>query len=190
MAFQARQMRRIGRRAATFTAMLVLLLIAAVVGYFVPAGLPLTGRATAVDGDTLRLGGDRIRLVGIDAPELEQDCTDASGTSWWCGRVARTRMVELLRGGDIDCRQQGHDRYGRILARCAIGGADLGQSMVRAGLAVADGDYFAEEAEARNDKTGIWAGLFIEPARWRREHGIGAGGEGQGVWAAMRNWFR
>jgi len=171
-------------------AILVLLLMAAAVGYFVPAGPPMTGRATAVDGDTLRLDGERVRIVGIDAPELEQDCTDASGAQWSCGLAARARMVALLKGVDIDCKPQGHDRYGRVLARCSNGPTDLGQTMVRAGLAVADGDYFGDEAKARDDKSGIWAGLFIEPAEWRREHGIGASGDGRGLWAAVRSWFR
>ncbi|MEO8883245.1 MAG: thermonuclease family protein [Devosia sp.] len=183
-------MRRFGRSAGSLLAVLVLLLIAAAIGYFVPAGPPLTGRATVVDGDTLRLDGERIRILGIDAPELEQDCTDASGAQWLCGEAARIRMAELLKGADIDCRPGGRDRYGRVLAHCSNGPVDLGQTMVRAGLAVADGDYFADEAQARNDKAGIWAGLFIQPVDWRRQHGIGAGGDGQGLWTAIRSWFR
>jgi len=183
-------MRRFGRSAGSLLAVLILLLIAALVGHFTPAGPPLTGRATAVDGDTLRLDGERVRILGIDAPELEQDCTDASGAQWSCGQVARTRMAELLKGGSIDCRQEGHDRYGRVLAHCSNGPVDLGKTMVRAGLAVADGDYFGDEAQARNDKAGIWAGLFIQPVEWRRQHGIGTSGEGQGLWGAIRSWFR
>ena len=183
-------MRRFGRSAGTLLAILVLLLIAAVAGRFAPAEPPMSGRATAVDGDTLRLDGERVRILGIDAPELEQSCTDASGTQWQCGQTARTKMAGLLKGANIDCKPQGHDRYGRVLAHCYSGPNDLAQTMVRAGLAVADGDYFSDEAQARNDKAGIWAGLFIEPAQWRREHDIGAGGEGEGLWTAIRSWFR
>ena len=46
-----------------------------------------SGAAIAADGDSLRLGTDRIRLVGIDAPELTQVCWDASGAEWPCGRA-------------------------------------------------------------------------------------------------------
>ena len=183
-------MQRFGQSAGSLLAVLVLLLIAVIVGHFVPAGPPLTGRATAVDGDTLRLGGDRIRILGIDAPELEQDCTDASGTPWPCGQAAHSRMVDLLKGVNVDCPPQGHDRYGRVLAHCSAGSADVGQAMVRAGLAVSDGDYFGDEAQARNDKAGIWAGLFMEPALWRRQHGVGTGDELQGLWAVVTSWFR
>lgn len=183
-------MQRFGRSSGALLAVLVLLLIAAA-SYLIPtAGPPIAGWATAVDGDTLRLNGERIRLLGIDAPELEQDCTDASGSQWSCGQAARTLMAGLLKGANIDCRPQGRDRYARVLAHCTDGPTDLGQLMVRAGLAVADGDYFGDEAAARNDKAGIWAGMFIEPALWRRQHGVGATDEGQGLWAAVRSWFR
>jgi endonuclease YncB( thermonuclease family) len=190
VAFRPRQMRRFGRTAGSLLAVLVLLLIAALMGQLVPAEPPLTGRATAVDGDTLRLDSERIRILGIDAPELEQDCTDASGSKWSCGKTARTRMAGLLMGAAVDCQAQGHDRYRRVLAHCRSGSTDLGQAMVRAGLAVADGDYFSDEAQARNDKAGIWAGLFIQPSEWRRQHNIGTGDDGEGLWAGIRSWFR
>src|SRR5207237_1182174 len=51
-------------------------------------GAPVTGRARVVDGDSLEVAGYRIRLFGIDAPEWRQECTDASGASYACGRAA------------------------------------------------------------------------------------------------------
>ncbi|MDR3472814.1 MAG: thermonuclease family protein [Devosia sp.] len=153
-----------------------------------PAPVPISGRANAVDGDTLRLAGRRVRLVGIDAPELEQSCTDPGGAPWDCGKAARSLMAGLVHGGDVTCLPQGHDRYGRTLARCTAGGADIGKRVIAAGLAVADGDYFADEAAAHAGKLGIWAGPFVQPAMWRREHN-GDGG-GQDLISAIRNWFR
>jgi endonuclease YncB( thermonuclease family) len=46
------------------------------------------GRARVVDGDTLEVGGRKVRLFGIDAPELDQTC-DAEGQLWACGAEAR-----------------------------------------------------------------------------------------------------
>ena len=50
--------------------------------------VPLTGAAMAVDGDSIEIAGTRIRLEGIDAPELAQTCADTQGQSWACGRAA------------------------------------------------------------------------------------------------------
>ena len=56
------------------------------------SGGELSGRAVIVDGDTLRLGGERIRLKGMDAPELAQSCTGADGRSWPCGQQAKAAL--------------------------------------------------------------------------------------------------
>lgn len=134
-------------------------------------GRPLSGIAEAVDGDTIRLAGDRVRLIGIDAPELAQTCTGANGQAWRCGEVARAKMAGLLAGGKVACRTDGRDVYGRPLADCRVGDTDLGRAMVGAGLAIADGSYSREEAAARTERLGIWDGSFTRPAEWRREHG-------------------
>jgi len=132
---------------------------------------PLSGHPTVVDGDTLRLGGERVRLLGIDAPELAQQCTDAAGKPWACGEAARRAMLDLVGTGSANCTAEEHDRYGRILAHCQVGTADLSESMIRAGMAISDGDYLLAEAEARNAKRGIWQGPFTPPAAWRRQEG-------------------
>jgi endonuclease YncB( thermonuclease family) len=174
-----------------------LLLAAAAIGLVLVIGRlmsvepPVTGRATAVDGDTLHLGGERVRIVGMDAPELGQRCRDSFGAEWSCGEAARLRLSALLQQGDTACRPQGRDRYGRLLASCAAGEADLGEAMVRGGLAVADGYYFDSEAMARNEKAGIWAGDFVLPAQWRRQHEFNAGRPEPGnPWNTIREWFR
>lgn len=134
-------------------------------------GRSLSGIARAVDGDTIRLAGTRVRLLGIDAPELAQTCTASDGQDWRCGAVARARMADLLAAGQVECRTGGRDVYGRPLANCRVGDTDLGRAMVVAGLAIADGNYSREEATARQARLGIWSGSFIRPAEWRREHG-------------------
>ena len=153
-----------------------------------PVPPPLVGAARAVDGDTIRLAGERIRLLGIDAPELEQTCKDARGADWPCGDLARREMAGLLAGATLSCVPAGHDVYGRLLARCSRGSDDLGATMVRAGLAVADGDYWADQSAAQRHRIGIWAGTFERPAEWRR--GQGGNGADQNLIDIVRSWFR
>ena len=127
----------------------------------------------ATDGDSLRAGDERIRLIGVDAPELSQTCRDASGRAWDCGRVARSRMAALVARGTVACDSRGRDRYGRTLAVCSSGDiADLGERLVREGYAVgySAGDYSAAEREAKSAGRGIWAGHFEHPQDWRRRN--------------------
>lgn len=59
-----------------------------------PAGAEtLTGPARAVDGDTLVVGGVRVRLYGVDAPESAQTCNDAGGKAYPCGALSVVHTV-------------------------------------------------------------------------------------------------
>jgi endonuclease YncB( thermonuclease family) len=127
------------------------------------------GAVRVVDGDTLHLAGEDIRLKGIDAPELHQDC-ERQGRPWRCGEAAKEALVSTIAGRPVSCRIEGRDRYGRGLGRCTAGGQDLGAALVSAGFAVAFGDYEREEDAARSRTAGVWAGSFERPSAWRREH--------------------
>ncbi len=131
----------------------------------------LRGKARIVDGDTFWLEGRKIRLFGIDAPELRQVCWQADGTPWRCGRRARKRLAELLRQGEVRCHTLEQDRYGRDVARCEVEGEDISALLVREGLAVAYGyesPYRMEEWSARQAGRGLWAGTFERPEDFRR----------------------
>jgi endonuclease YncB( thermonuclease family) len=134
------------------------------------SGETIAGTARAADGDTLTLDGHRIRLVGIDTPEMTQVCK-RDGADWHCGAAARSRLAELLRAGPLTCHTQGTDKYGRWLARCETADGDLGQRMVREGLAVAYGGYENEEQFARAERKGLWGSQFDMPQHWRRMNG-------------------
>jgi endonuclease YncB( thermonuclease family) len=128
------------------------------------------GRATVIDGDSLRVAGEEIRLIGIDAPEYRQTCRNEHGRDWACGREARAQLVSLLAGHQVRCAARGRDRFARTLAVCAAGNvADIGEALVRTGYAVdfMDGAYRSAEAEARAAKRGIWRGEFEWPQAWR-----------------------
>lgn len=133
-------------------------------------GDPLSsGRAEALDGDSIRMNGEELRLQGIDAPEYSQPCT-RGGQKWECGREAARNLRRLIARAPITCVGYERDRYNRLLVTCRSLGVDLGAAQVKAGLAIANGDYFVEEAEARNETRGIWAGEFDNPRDYRALH--------------------
>lgn len=136
------------------------------------------GRAHVADGDSVAIAGTRLRLVGIDAPELAQTCRDGEGAVFDCGEVAKRRLVALIDGRPLDCAWDRRDKYGRGLATCRAGGLDLGAAMVREGWAVAYGGHEAEEAEARRARRGLWAGGFERPEDFRRRERREGGGFG------------
>lgn len=154
-------------RFGAFLAILILAGVAVLAARLDPMPAVLGGLARASDGDSFRLGDERVRLLGIDAPELDQTCTDAAGRDWSCGREASRRLAALLAAGSVNCAPDGHDQYGRILASCSVRGADIARTMVEEGLAVSSGDYFGEEGQARRAGKGIWAGSFDSPKAWR-----------------------
>jgi endonuclease YncB( thermonuclease family) len=127
------------------------------------------GIATAVDGDSLRMGGKRIRLEGIDAPELGQTCM-TGGRETNCGRQARDHLRALIAGQRVVCEGWQSDKYGRLLARCTARSIELNAAMVRDGWAVAYGDFDMLQAEAQTERRGLWQGDFETPREWRRKH--------------------
>jgi endonuclease YncB( thermonuclease family) len=134
-----------------------------------PQERELTGVAEAIDGDSLRLAGEEIRLEGIDAPELQQTCRLGDRADP-CGRTARAALRRLLAGGLVTCVSKERDRYGRLLARCRVRGVDVNAALVREGQAVAFGAYEREEADAKARYAGIWSSEFERPRDWRDRH--------------------
>jgi endonuclease YncB( thermonuclease family) len=130
----------------------------------------VAGPATVIDGDTIVVAGERIRLQGIDAPELHQTCT-AYGQERPCGQTAAERLRGRLRGQQVDCIGYARDRYERLLAVCYFGGEDLNERIVREGWALDfrrySADYLRAEAEAKRAGAGIWCGDFTPPWEWR-----------------------
>ena len=139
-----------------------------------PPDAPIVGNAFVADGDTLTIAGTRIRLIDIDAPELDQTCLDAQGRDWPCGRQASAQLRSHTRGRDLTCQPKSRDQYGRTLATCTLpDGSDINAWMVEQGLAVTSGYdnvYGAQQADAKSAKRGLWAGSFTPPRQWRQQH--------------------
>ena len=126
----------------------------------------ISGHARIVDGDGLEIGGQRIRLHGVDAFETRQMCGPHA-----CGRASADALRNLVGGRPVDCTEMDRDRYGRIVAVCHAGGQDLGAAQVRRGHAVAytrySQRYVLEERAARRENAGAWAYGFTPPEDWR-----------------------
>lgn len=93
--------------------------------------LLLATTCTATDGDTIRCRStpiarpERIRLLGIDAPELRGHCRRGRRCAPGDPIASRASMARLLRSGAIAITRIGTDRYGRTLATVTAGGVDL-----------------------------------------------------------------
>ena len=127
------------------------------------------------DGDSLRSGKLRIRIFGIDAPELKQQCQDQNGTAWACGLAARQQLENLLDADKLlHCELRDVDRYGRLVMQCFRGTVDIGAAMVRSGHALAYRSfsqlYVADEQHASSARNGVWQGSFQPPWEWRRQN--------------------
>jgi endonuclease YncB( thermonuclease family) len=159
-----------------FLLVAALLIAAAIGGVLASRDVPITEAGSklypkVIDGDSLAIGRERVRLAGIDAPELYQHCYDTNRASYPCGARAKVYLRNLIKGKPVTCQPFNPDRYGRSIAVCSVGGKDIGAELVRAGWATdSDGHYLLAEFEARQAKRGIWAGEFQDPAEWRAEH--------------------
>ncbi len=126
-----------------------------------------------IDGDTIQVDGRVFQLDGIDAPELGQAC-DNGGHYWLCGISAAYELRRLigLQVAPLECYVVSTDS-GVARAQCMTAGFDLAVTMITSGLAVVAPDspmhYRIAQRHARDAKVGIWAGPFIDPAKWRQD---------------------
>ena len=137
-----------------------------------PAPASISGTASVIDGDTLEIHGERIRLEGVDAPEAHQQCKDAGGKFWRCGQVAANQLDNWIGDNPVSCTTHGREKWGRLLATCTVRGASVQEWLVSHGYALAyrsfSTAYVPAEEKAHAARAGVWAGEFVEPWDWRK----------------------
>ncbi|MGY8631319.1 thermonuclease family protein [Bradyrhizobium sp. 14AA] len=111
-------------------------------------------------------------MFGIDAPEAAQVCRDAGGKDYRCGQIAANALADYLEGKTVTCAARELDQYGRTVAICTASNLDIGDWLVRRGLAIeyayySKGKYRAAQDEASKAHLGLWSGEFIEPKYFR-----------------------
>ncbi|KAG2425381.1 hypothetical protein HXX76_013795 [Chlamydomonas incerta] len=140
----------------------------------------ISGQARVVDGDTLVINGERIRLYGVDAPESAQQCKDAKGAPYACGLVSKDALDKKIGKAPVACEVKDKDQYGRNVSVCRLGSEDLNGWLVNNGYAVSyrqySKDYIPAEDAAHAARKGIWAGEFQVPSEWRKQNKRGESG--------------
>ena len=123
-----------------------------------------------VDGDTIRAEAKgkeiKIRLVEIDAPEMDQPF----------GAQSKNFLNRLLYKKNVTLISQGEDRYGRILGEIYVDGQSANTSMIRSGFAwvydryVEDLSLYEYQDQAKAKNLGLWRGVDpIAPWVWRKQ---------------------
>ena len=133
----------------------------------------IIGKSRIIDGDTIHIKNNKIRLHGIDAPERKQICTIDS-QDWYCGKQSTQELKILINTQDVQCLINDVDIYNRKVAICSVNNTNINQWMVKNGWAIAyryySTDYVNDEKFARENKLGIWKSEFIEPYLYRKKN--------------------
>ena len=133
------------------------------------AAQPLHAQSVSIlDGDKISIDGSVYRLLGIDAPDANQLCDDG----YPAGKEAIKTLFGLMKGRRLACESHGRDPAGRTLALCRADGRDLGEQMVRAGMAwtmpAKKGGYGDVQHDAIVEKLGVHDHACVMPQAYRK----------------------
>ena len=136
----------------------------------------ISGIAKIIDGDTIKIKNQNIRLIFIDAPELEQYCFNKQQKFYNCGKKSKQYLKRIINKKRVYCSYNIKDRYKRILGECFLKDKkmhSINYKMIESGWAVIyrrysfPENYLKAENNAKKTRSGIWQGKFVLPERWR-----------------------
>ena len=136
----------------------------------------ISGFAKVSDGDSIVIGGAKIRLLDIDAPEFIQKCLNTNNHEYFCGQESTKFLKKISDGRIITCYYKEKDVYDRLLGRCFIEGNNISinEAMISNGMAIIYSPFEASQAlkdlehSAKLKKLGVWQGSFVEPSQYRK----------------------
>ncbi|MGI9489214.1 MAG: thermonuclease family protein [Geminicoccaceae bacterium] len=129
------------------------------------------GQTRVIDGDTLEIRGERIRLFGVDTPELGQPWWDGDGREQDAGLSSKEALSELVEGKRLAVNVLREDQYRRSVAIVKVDGRDIARLLVSQGLAFASpgsSRYRRTEKSARRRRRGFWRGDVMMPWDFRK----------------------
>lgn len=140
---------------------------------FNPLDYPaVKGRPQVITGSVLFVKGIYVKLLGIDAPMPEQNCSNSKGIAYECGQKAIRWLQDWLNNQQVECRIVGDVVQHRATGVCFLGKYDVAAAIVNAGWAVAYAKntdvYVPYENSARDKRRGLWGGRFYRPSDWRK----------------------
>jgi endonuclease YncB( thermonuclease family) len=133
-----------------------------------------SGFASAIDGDSLRIGNKEIRLIEIDAAEYSQNCFDKNHQEYQCGKDSHNFLKNFIKGKKVVCKYNEFDFYNRYLAECFIENKSINKTLLEKGMAVifnisaASNEIIEIENQAKQKRIGIWQGAFQLPKDYRK----------------------
>jgi len=153
----------------TFFLIIICLLFITKIGH----SKTIVGKPRIIDGDTIHIKSNKIRLHGIDAPETKQTCK-IDNEEWYCGKQSTKELKKLINNQKVNCITNDVDIYNRYVAICSVNEININQWMVKSGWAIAyryySTDYIVEEKYASDNKLGIWKSEFMKPYAYRRQN--------------------
>ena len=137
------------------------------------------GNAIVVDGDTIKIKGEKIRFGGIDAPESyfkgkKQTCIE-DNKEVFCGQISKDKLIEKIGTNSVKCKiEKNKDKYKRLIGECFIKNESLSIFMVRNGYAFdwpyySKGKFAKDQEHAKTNKLGFWNMKFEYPWIWKKK---------------------
>ena len=138
-----------------------------------------TGKAIVMDGDTIKINGERIRFSGIDAPESyfmgkKQTCVE-DNKEIFCGQISKNKLIKKIGNNSVNCKiEKNKDRYKRSVGECFVKEESLSVFMVRNGYAFdwpyySKGKFAKDQEYAKIKKLGFWNMEFEYPWIWKKK---------------------